>query len=145
DGTLGQQITSWKAEVSGEIKLIKERYEILEQESDINNHLLEASKERIHGLENESQLVTEERDKLLIATLDSSKTLASLTQQNEKILQDLACEIRRRKDLEEKIRQFSITYASRQNSLMSFHTEFRSKIDYLKAQSPVVSSSVSPR
>ncbi|PWA82882.1 P-loop containing nucleoside triphosphate hydrolases superfamily protein [Artemisia annua] len=144
DGTLGQQIALWKAEVSGEIKLIQERHESLEQESDINNHLLEASKERIQGLEKESQLLTEEKEKLLLAAFDSSKRLASLTQQNEKNLQDLACEIRRRKDLEEKIRQFSITYASRQNSLMSFHMEFKSKIDYLKAQSPVVSS-VSPR
>lgn len=134
---MGKQVALWKAELSGEINLIKERYQRLEQELDMNYHLFEASKERIHGLERESQLLLKERDDLLLTASDSSKRLASLNQQNEKILRDLASEIQRRKDLEEEIKQFSITFASRQRSLMSFHSEFKSKLEHLKAQSPV--------
>ncbi|KAJ9567621.1 hypothetical protein OSB04_003587 [Centaurea solstitialis] len=136
DCNLEQRIDCWKVEISGEIKLMKQRYESLEQERDTNNHVLEACKERIHGLERESQLLSEERDDLLKSVSDSSTRVASLTQQNEKILQDLRCEIQRRKDLEEEIRQFSIVYASRQRSLVLFHNDFKSKLDNLKAQSP---------
>ncbi|KAI3672691.1 hypothetical protein L6452_38788 [Arctium lappa] len=138
DCTLGQRITSWKTEISGEIKLMKEKYESLEQELDMNNHVLEACKERIRGLERESQLLSEERDDLLKSVTESSTGLASLTQQNEKILQDLRCEIQRRKDLEEEIKQFSVVFASRQRSLMLFHNDFKSKLDNMKAQSPVL-------
>ncbi|XP_024977098.1 kinesin-like protein KIN-7N [Cynara cardunculus var. scolymus] len=133
--TLGQRIASWKAEVRGEIELMKERYESLEQELDTNNHILEACKERIHGLERERQLLSEERDDLLT---DSSTRVALLTQQNEKILQDMRSEIRKRKDLEEEIKQFSIAFASRQRSLVLFHNDFKSKLDNLKAQSPLM-------
>lgn len=129
------QIASWKTELSGEINLIKEIFQSLEQELDINNHLLEASKERVDCLEKESQLLLEERDALLLTVSDSSKRLDSMSQQNEMILQDLTCEIQRRKGLEEEIKQFSIAFASRQRSLMSFHTNFKSKLDHLKAQS----------
>ncbi|KAJ0790780.1 putative plus-end-directed kinesin ATPase [Helianthus annuus] len=131
------QIASWKTELSGEIKEI---YERLEQELDTNNHLLEASKERVVGLERESRILLAERDDLQLAVSDSSKRLASLSQQNEKIFQDLACEIQRRKGLEEEIKQFSIAFASRQRSLISFHCDFKSKLDHLKAQSPPKSS-----
>ncbi|KAK1406689.1 hypothetical protein QVD17_38297 [Tagetes erecta] len=133
------QTAFWKTELSGEIKLIKEIFQSLEQELDINKNLLEASKERVHGLEKESRLLLEERDALLLTVSDSSKRLDSMSQQNEKILQDLTCEIQRRKGLEEEIKQFSTAFASRQRSLLSFHCDFKSKLDHLKAQSPAKS------
>ncbi|XP_076889484.1 kinesin-like protein KIN-7N [Bidens hawaiensis] len=130
------QVVSWKTELSSEIELIKEMYKNMEQELDTNNRLLKASKERVDGLERESQLLLAERDELLLTVSDSSKRLASLSQQNEKILQDLSCEIQKRKRLEEEIKQFSIAFASRQRSLISFHCDFQSKLeDHLKAQS----------
>ncbi|XP_076927211.1 kinesin-like protein KIN-7N isoform X2 [Bidens hawaiensis] len=130
------QVASWKTELSSEIELMKEMYKSMEQELDTNNHLLEASKERVDALERESQLLLAERDDLLLTVSDSSKRLAALSQQNEKILQDLACEIQKRKRLEEEIKQFSIAFASRQRSLISFHCDFQSKLeDHLKAQS----------
>nr|XP_043607923.1 kinesin-like protein KIN-7N [Erigeron canadensis] len=138
DFNLGEKVASWKAEMSDEIKMIKERYERLEQELITKNHLLEGSKEIIHSLEKESQLLLEERDDLLQTASDLSKRVASLTQENEKVLQDLSSEIQRRKDLETQIKQFSIAFASRQRTLMSFHSEFKSKLDHLKAQSPVL-------
>ncbi|KAI3671591.1 hypothetical protein L1987_87330 [Smallanthus sonchifolius] len=125
------QSASWKTELGGEMKLIKEFYQSIEQELDINNHLLKASKERVEVLERESELLLKERDDLLLTVSDSSKKLASLSQQNEKILQDLACEIQRRKDLKEEIKQFSIAFASRQRTLMSFHCDFKSKLEDL--------------
>ncbi|KAI3689094.1 hypothetical protein L2E82_47042 [Cichorium intybus] len=138
DYTLEKQIASWKTEMSDEIKLIKERYESLEQELDVNNHLLEASKERIHGLKKESQLLLEERDELLLTVSDSSKRIASLNEQNEKILQDLNCEIQKRKDLEEDIKKFSVGFASRYKSFMLFNSEVKSKVEHLKTQRPMV-------
>ncbi|KAD4386144.1 hypothetical protein E3N88_26313 [Mikania micrantha] len=123
------QDASWKTELSGEIRLIKEQCQTLEQELDTNNKLLESSKARVHNLERESQFLLEEKEDLLLTVSDSSKRLASLCQQNEKILQDLASEIQRRKHLEEEIRHFSIAFASRQRSLMSFHCDFKSKLE----------------
>ncbi|CAI9291764.1 unnamed protein product [Lactuca saligna] len=115
DCTLETQITCWKKEMSDEIKLIKERYENLEEELDTNNQLLEASKARIHGLQKESQVLSEERDDLLVTVSDSWKRNAWLKEQNEKILQDLTCEIQKRKDLENDIKQFSVGFVSSKN------------------------------
>ncbi|KAL7596206.1 hypothetical protein Lser_V15G31095 [Lactuca serriola] len=136
DCTLETQITCWKKEMSDEIKLIKERYENLEEELDMNNQLLEASKARIHGLQKESQVLSEERDDLLLTVSDSWKRSASLNEQNEKILQDLTCEIQKRKDLEDDIKQFSVGFVSRYKSYKLFSSEIKSKVEHLKAQKP---------
>ncbi|XP_023731886.1 kinesin-like protein KIN-7N isoform X1 [Lactuca sativa] len=136
DCTLETQITCWKKEMSDEIKLIKERYENLEEELDMNNQLLEASKARIHGLQKESQVLSEERDDLLVTVSDSWKRSASLNEQNEKILQDLTCEIQKRKDLEDDIKQFSVGFVSRYKSYKLFSSEIKSKVEHLKAQKP---------
>lgn len=122
--------------MSDEIKLIKERYENLEEELDMNNQLLEASKARIHGLQKESQVLSEERDDLLVTVSDSWKRSASLNEQNEKILQDLTCEIQKRKDLEDDIKQFSVGFVSRYKSYKLFSSEIKSKVEHLKAQKP---------
>ncbi|CAH1434763.1 unnamed protein product [Lactuca virosa] len=136
DCTLETQITCWKKEMSDEIKLIKERYENLEEELDTNNHLLEASKARVHGLQKESQLLSEERDDLLLTVSDSWKRIASLNEQNEKILQDLTCEIQKRKDVEDDIKEFSVGFVSRYKSYKLFSSEIKSKVEHLKAQKP---------
>ncbi|KAL4295947.1 hypothetical protein GQ457_12G017280 [Hibiscus cannabinus] len=109
----------------------------LKQELDVNNNLLEASKERYGSLEREFQLLKEERDSLQKSVSESSQKLTFVTDQKENILKDLNSEVQRRKDLEAEIKQFSVAFASRQRSLASIHGEFKSKMEKLRAENPV--------
>lgn len=120
-----------------EVNSMKEKYQSLEKKLDTNNQLLEDSKERYHILEKEFCLLLEEKDSLLKSVSNSSQRLTVVTEQKEKVFLDLNNEIRRRKDLEEEIKQFSVAFACRQRSLVSFHSEFKSKIEKLKAEKPV--------
>lgn len=45
-------------------------------------------------------------------------------------------EIQRRRNLEEEIKQFSVAFVSRQRSLASFHSDFKSRIEDLRTQKP---------
>ncbi|KAH0990093.1 hypothetical protein GBA52_001576 [Prunus armeniaca] len=117
-----------------ELITVKERYHGLEEELDSNNQLLEKSKQRYDALEAEFQLLKEERDSLHKIVSESSQTLALATDQKENVLKDLNNEVLRRKDLEEKIKQFSVAFGCRKTSLMSFHSEFKSKIESLRAK-----------
>ncbi|KAM0023243.1 hypothetical protein Hdeb2414_s0023g00637351 [Helianthus debilis subsp. tardiflorus] len=52
-----------------------------------------------------------------------------------KQMEELACEKERRQDLQEIVKNFSIAFAKRQESMKSFIEDFKSKLDHLKAQS----------
>lgn len=132
--TQGGKTACWKEELSNELNTIKERYHDLEKELDINNQLLVVSKERYDTLEREYQLLKEDRDLLNQKISESSQKLALVTDQKENALNDLDTEVRRRKNLEEEIKQFSVAFASRHKSLMSFHRDVKSQCEKLRAQ-----------
>ncbi|KAL2454392.1 P-loop containing nucleoside triphosphate hydrolase superfamily protein [Abeliophyllum distichum] len=136
-GTLGEEIASWKREVDDEVKTIKQKYQNLESELVVNNKILEVSENKYHSLEREFQLLKAERDVLLERVSNSSQVLAQVTDQKEKVLQDFNAEVQRRTKLEEEIKQFSVAFASRQRSVMSFQSDFKSVLENLKAQNPV--------
>lgn len=121
-------------ELSNELSTMKERYNVLEKELDFNNQLLVVSKERYDSLETEFQLLKEDRDHLHQMVSESSQKLALVADQKENILKDLNTEVPRRENLEEEIKQFSVAFASRQRSLVSFQNDVKSKCEKLRAQ-----------
>ncbi|POO03725.1 Kinesin-like protein [Trema orientale] len=135
--TLEGETTCWKEKLSNELNTLKERYHGLEKELGLNNQLLEESKQRYSNLETEFHHLSEERDALCKMVSESSRKLALVTNQKDNVLKDLNAEFQRRKDLQEKIKQFSVAFAHRKTSLVSFHSEFRSKIEEMRAQNPV--------
>ncbi|KAF3447469.1 hypothetical protein FNV43_RR12655 [Rhamnella rubrinervis] len=134
---VGGETANWKENLSNELNTIKERCSDLEKELHCNNQLLDASKQRYDTLENEFHLLKKERDSLQKMFSESSQELALVTDQKENVLKDLNTEFQRRKDLEEKVKQFSVAFACRKTSLASFHSEFKSKIEKLRAQNQV--------
>ncbi|XP_050265629.1 kinesin-like protein KIN-7N isoform X2 [Quercus robur] len=132
--TQGGETACWKEELSNELNTIKERYYGLEKELDHNNQLLVVSKERYDSLEREFRLLKEDRDLLHQMVSDSSQKLSLVTDQKENVLKDLNTEVRRRKNLEEEIKQFSVAFASRQRSLASFHSDINSNCEKLRTQ-----------
>ncbi|KAK4559899.1 hypothetical protein RGQ29_008902 [Quercus rubra] len=132
--TRGGETACWKEELSNELNTIKERYYGLEKELDHNNQLLVVSKERYDSLEREFRLLKEDRDLLHQMVSDSSQKLSLVTDQKENVLKDLNTEVQRRKNLEEEIKQFSVAFASRQRSLMSFHSDIKSNCEKLRTQ-----------
>lgn len=124
-----------KENLTNELNTIKERYHDLEIELQSNIQLLEASKQRYDTLEAEFHLLKDDRDSLHNMVSESSQELALVTDQKENVLKDLNTEFQRRKDLEEKIKQFSVAFACRKMSFASFHGEFKSKIKKLRTQS----------
>ncbi|KAF8404845.1 hypothetical protein HHK36_009734 [Tetracentron sinense] len=124
---------SWREKLGLELNTIKEKYQSMEKEFNLNNQLLEASKERCHNLEREFNLLKEERVSLVQRISSSSQKLSLVTDQKEKISNDLNMEVQRRKVLEEDVKQFSLVFACRQRSFSTFHSEFRSKIENLRA------------
>ncbi|CAA3005562.1 kinesin KIN-7N [Olea europaea subsp. europaea] len=139
-GTLGEEIASWKRKLEDEVKTIKQKYQNLESELVVNNKILEVSENKYHSLEREFNLLKAERDDLLERVSNSSQMLAQFRDQKENFLQDLNAEVQRRKKLEEEIKQFSVAFASRQRSIMSFQSDFKSVLENLKAQNPVSAS-----
>ncbi|KAK4428708.1 Kinesin-like protein KIN-7N [Sesamum alatum] len=133
-GTLGSQIACWKEALQNEVKVIKQKYNDLEKELEANNLLLKVSEGKYHSLEREFHLLKEDRDAVLQRISSSSQMLAQITGQKERALKDLNTEVRRRKKLEEEVKQFSIAFAHRQTSIMSFHSDFKSILDTIKAQ-----------
>ncbi|KAF3963152.1 hypothetical protein CMV_012433 [Castanea mollissima] len=132
--TQGGETACWKEELSNELNTIKERYYGLEKELDHNNQLLVVSKERYDILEREFRLLKEDRDLLHQMVSDSSQKLSLVTDQKENVLKDLNTEVQRRKNLEEEIKQFSVAFASRQRSLISFHSDIKSNCEKLRTQ-----------
>ncbi|KAJ6871998.1 hypothetical protein NC651_031175 [Populus alba x Populus x berolinensis] len=138
--TLGEEPASWKEKLGNELGAIKEKLQALEKELEHNNQLLKDSRERHDTMERDYWLLKEERDSLLEKVSESSQNLATVALQKENILKDLNIEAERRKYLEKEIKQFSVAFASRQRSFMSFQGEFLSKVEKLRAQSPIAAS-----
>uniref|UniRef100_A0A7N0UYE3 Uncharacterized protein n=1 Tax=Kalanchoe fedtschenkoi TaxID=63787 RepID=A0A7N0UYE3_KALFE len=124
----------WKEEVTSEFNNIKEKYQRLASEFHANHELLKASKERYHSLEKEFSLLKAEKDTLHRMASESSQELSKVVDQKDKAVKELITETQRRQELEKEIKQFTVAFASRQRSLHSFHTDFKSKIENLKAQ-----------
>ncbi|KAL6983032.1 hypothetical protein U1Q18_016424 [Sarracenia purpurea var. burkii] len=137
DCTLGEEIACLKEKLSNDLSTIKEKYQSLEGELNINTRLLEASRKRYQSLEIEFCLLKEERDLLQQTVSSSSQRLAQVTEQKVKVWQDLNAEVQKRKDLEEDIKRFGVAFACRQKSMMSFHNEFKSKIENLMTENLV--------
>lgn len=137
---MGGEITSWKEKMINEVTSIKEISQSLEKKLENSNQLLDETKERCRTLENDFYLLTEERDSLLRTASDSSQRLAAVTDQKDKILQDLKSEIKRRKHLEEEIKEFSVGFLCQHRSRVSFHSEFKSRVENLKAQKSIPKS-----
>ncbi|CAN4092188.1 unnamed protein product [Withania somnifera] len=137
DCTLGGEIACWKKKLDEDIKMIQEKYQNLEKELDLNNQLLATSRDKSNSLEREFHLLKEERNVLVQNVSSSSEKLELITNQNKKVLKDLNGEVKRRKHLEEEIKQFSAAFAFRQRSLSSLRGDFDSVIDSFKAQKPI--------
>ncbi|KAL3617867.1 hypothetical protein CASFOL_038188 [Castilleja foliolosa] len=139
-GTLGRQIARWKQASENEVKTMKQKYADLEKELEVSNQLLKVSEGKYLSLEREFDLLKRDRDASLEKISNSSLSLEQITVEKENALRDLNTEVRRRKKLEEEIKQFSMAFACRQRSIVSFHSEFKSVLDVMKAQSPISSS-----
>ncbi|XP_054794104.1 kinesin-like protein KIN-7N isoform X2 [Prosopis cineraria] len=126
-----------KEKLCDELNSIKERCRGLEEEVSINNCLLEVSKDNYNSLEREFLLLKEERDSLILMVSESSQRLEMVSNQKENTLKDLNTEVQRRIHLEGEVKQFTAAFASRQRSLMSFHDEFRTTVEKLRAQTTI--------
>ncbi|XP_010544008.1 PREDICTED: kinesin-like protein KIN-7N [Tarenaya hassleriana] len=129
----GREMASLEEKLNDELNTIKQKYNELEKNSHFSKQLLEDSKESYSMLEKELQLLKEERDSLVA---EASQRWRMVADEKENVLKDLNVELKRRKDMEEEIKQFSTAFANRQNSLMSFHSEFKSKLQKLRSQYP---------
>ncbi|XAR61991.1 Plus-end-directed kinesin ATPase [Bertholletia excelsa] len=137
-----EEIASLVEKLGCDLSKIKEKCQSLERELLDSTHLLEVSKERYHSLEKEFLLMKEERDSLLQMASISSERIAKLTQQKEKVLQDLNTEVQRRKDLEEEIKNFDNIVVCWQKSRMAFR-DLKSKIDNLENMKSSINTQIS--
>ncbi|KAK4481559.1 hypothetical protein RD792_012461 [Penstemon davidsonii] len=135
-GTLGRQIACWKKALENEVQTIKQKYIDMEKELYINNQLLQVSEGKYHSLEREFRLIKEDRDALKQRISSSSEMLTLVTSQKQKVSKDLYTEVQNRKNLEEQIKQFTIAFACRQKSMMSFQNDFKSVLETMKAHNP---------
>ncbi|XP_050214448.1 kinesin-like protein KIN-7N [Mercurialis annua] len=137
ESTLDEETASAKEKLSYEVEGIMEKYYDLEKKLNLNNQLLEDSIEKYSSLETKFQVLKEENNSLLDQVSESSQKLAVATAQKQKVLKDLDNEARRRNDLQREVKLFSVAFSGRQKSFMSFQSEFKSKIEKLKALHPV--------
>ncbi|XP_073304837.1 kinesin-like protein KIN-7N [Primulina huaijiensis] len=131
--TLGGQIAYWKEAIENEVATIKQKYNNLENERDISNKLLEISEGKYQSLERELYLLKEDKEGLVQRISSLSQMLKLATGQKDNAFQDLKTEVRRKKNLEEEIKLFSIAFAGRQRSLNSFHDDFKAILDTMKS------------
>jgi len=127
----------WKEKLSNELNSIREKYICLEKDVDPNNQILEDSKARYLDLEREFNNLKKERNSLFDKVSKSTENLKTVSEQGEMLLEKYNIEVQRRKDLEEGIKRLNAAFASRQRSLASFHTDFKSRIECLRAQNPI--------
>ncbi|OIW20876.1 hypothetical protein TanjilG_24954 [Lupinus angustifolius] len=102
-----------------------------------NAYSKEVLNERYGSLEKEFLLLKEEKDSLLQKFTESSEKLAMVTSQKENTVKDLNTEVQRRKNLEGEIKQFYAAFALRQKSHNSFHSECKTIVEKLRAQTPI--------
>lgn len=93
--------------------------------------------ERYENLEKELLNLKVERDSLQQKFSESSEKLAMAFSQKENALKDLNTEVQRRKNLEGEFKQFTATFASRQKSLISLHSELKTNIEKWRTQTPI--------
>ncbi|ESW32930.1 hypothetical protein PHAVU_001G029600 [Phaseolus vulgaris] len=93
--------------------------------------------ERYESMERELQLLKVERESLLQKFSESSEKLSVVSSQKENVLKDLNTEVLRRKNLEGEVKQFAAAFASRQESLISFHSDLKTKIEKWRTQTPI--------
>lgn len=134
---LGREIATWRKKIDDEIEGIKRKYTSLEEDMNMTRQQLEASKNEFHSLECKFNVLKEERDALLLKFSDTSQSLALVTDQKEKAIQNWKTEAQRRRDLEQEITKFSKAFAGRQRSVMSFNTDFQAIFESFNAQNPV--------
>ncbi|CAM8926259.1 unnamed protein product [Rhodiola kirilowii] len=127
----------WKEEVTSEFNSIKEKYKRLESELRANDELLKASKKKYENLEDKFSILKAEKDTLQRVVSKATQELSAVVDEKEKVVKKLKTETHRSQELEKKIKQFSVALASRQRSLLSFHSEFKSIIENLKAETPI--------
>lgn len=117
---------------------IKQKFHGLETQLGESNKVLEASRGKHSTLQKQFQVLKEEQDLLLKSLSDSTQRLTLATNQKENALKDLNSEVQRRRFIEEEIKQIGIAFAGRQKSLLSFHSEFKSKLEMvIKAENSV--------
>ncbi|XP_056851358.1 kinesin-like protein KIN-7N isoform X2 [Raphanus sativus] len=132
----GQETAAMEEKLKSELSILAERYNELEKELSLDKQLLKASRESHGRLEKEVQFLKEERDSLDVAISQSTQRLRVIASDKENALKDLNVEVKRRKEMEEEIKQISFAFSSRQKSLMSFHNEIKSKMQKLTTQNP---------
>ncbi|KAJ0231520.1 Kinesin-like protein KIN-7N [Hirschfeldia incana] len=132
----GQETGEMEEKLKSELSILTERYNKLEKELSEDKQLLKASRESHGRLEKEVQFLKEERDSLDAAISQSTQRLRVIASDKENALKDLNVEVKRRKEMEEEIKQISFAFSSRQKSLMSFHNEIKSKMQKLTTQNP---------
>lgn len=134
----GGEHACWKETLSNELSTIRDKYVSLEKDLDPNNQVLEDTRARCIDLEREFHVMKEERDSLLDKVSKSAKNLTLVSEQREMFLEKYNTEVQRRKDLEEGIKRLNAAFASRQRSLESFHSDFKSRIQDLRAQNTIL-------
>lgn len=102
-----------------------------------NAYSKDALNERYESMERELLLLKNERESLLQKFSESSEKLAIVSSQKENALKDLNIEVQRRKNLEGEVKQFTSAFACRQKSLISFHSDLKTKIEMFRAQTPI--------
>ncbi|KAL1546870.1 kinesin-like protein KIN-7N [Salvia divinorum] len=122
--------------LENQVEEIKHKYDNLKKELDVKNQLLKVSEGKLHSLEREFCIVKEERDTMLRRISSSAQILTQVTGEKDRVLKELNTEVRRRKKLEEEIKQFNAAFACRQRSVTSFQSEFKSLLETMKTQNP---------
>ncbi|XP_010061634.2 kinesin-like protein KIN-7N isoform X2 [Eucalyptus grandis] len=137
DGDLGGEMAICKENLISGISAIKDKYNGIQKELDESNQLLGVSREKYCRLERDFQLLKEERDLLLQSVSESTSKVSLATDRRENVLRDLNSEVERRKNLEGEIKKFRMAFVGRQNSLASFQSEVRLKLEKMRDGSTV--------
>ncbi|KAL5988290.1 hypothetical protein ACLOJK_036053 [Asimina triloba] len=120
-------------ECKAELDALKESYKALERQRSDNIQLLKASEERCLGLEKDCSDLREKQIVLMQNLHASNQSLALNTSQKEDLFKNLNAELRKRKDLDQDIRQFRLAFAQRQSSFMFFNKECKAKVEKMRA------------
>ncbi|KAJ8773251.1 hypothetical protein K2173_028428 [Erythroxylum novogranatense] len=130
-----RETASWKEKLVSELDTFQVKCNSLQKELENNQQLLGESRERYSVLERDFRLLKEERDTLFQRVSDSSHKVALANDQKENALKDLNNEALSRKDLEDKIKQFTVAFSGRHRSLISFQKELKCQVETLSAKS----------
>lgn len=134
----GEEPACWKELLSNELNTVRDKYISLEKDLCQDKQILEESNSRYLDLERKFQVLQQERDSLLDKVSKASQNLTLVSEERAMLLERYKSEVQKRKNLEQGIEQFSVAFASRQRSLASFHSDFKSRIEGLKSQNPTV-------